>query len=99
MNAESGLLELLMQAEAEAVGACSEAERAAWTEIAAVFRAAHTGPESAMAALDRMQMLLQTATHEVLFDPTGPRHVMALDTTEYQKLRAMLGALTARSEA
>lgn len=37
-----------------------------------------------------LETALRGATHEVLFDPTGPRHVMAIDMADYHAALAAL---------
>lgn len=42
------------------------------------------------ARIAALETALRGATHEVLFDPTGPRHVMAIDMADYHAALAAL---------
>lgn len=42
------------------------------------------------ARIAALETALRGATHEVLFDPTGPRHVMAIDMAAYHAALAAL---------
>lgn len=42
------------------------------------------------ARIAALETALRGATHEVLFDPTGPRHVMAIDMAEFRRIAKLL---------
>ena len=50
----------------------------------------HRRPAIVKATLTILDGAAAGATHEVLFDPTGPRHVMAIDMEDYHAALAAL---------